>query len=85
MNLQKINEMIYKSLPLDFVFLDFGAGAALPILFKFYFERINSQQGYIMVHSTLTNAMHRLWLAELKLKYIMIVMLKLCLFLSPIK
>jgi hypothetical protein len=22
-----------------------------------------------MVHSTLTNAMHRLWLAELKLKY----------------
>ena len=69
MDLQKINEMIDSSLPLDFVFLDFGAGAALPILFKFYFERINSQGGYIMVHSTLTNAMHRLWLAELKLKY----------------
>jgi len=69
MDLQKINELISKSLPLDFVFLDFGAGAALPILFKFYFERINNQGGYIMVHSTLTNAMHRLWLAELKLKY----------------
>ncbi len=69
MDLQKINEMIDMSLPLDFVFLDFGAGAALPILFKFYFERINSYGGYIMVHSTLTNAMHRLWLAELKLKY----------------
>ena len=69
MDLQKINEMISKSLPLDFVFLDFGAGAALPILFKFYFEKINSYGGYIMVHSTLTNAMHRLWLAELKLKY----------------
>ena len=69
MDLQKINEMISNSLPLDFVFLDFGAGAALPILFKFYFEKINSFGGYIMVHSTLTNAMHRLWLAELKLKY----------------
>ena len=62
--------MVLKYLPLDFVFLDFGAGAALPILFKFYFERINNHGGYIMVHSTLTNAMHRLWLAELKLKYI---------------
>jgi len=69
MDLQKINEMISNNLPLDFVFLDFGAGAALPILFKFYFEKINSFGGYIMVHSTLTNAMHRLWLAELKLKY----------------
>ena len=69
MDLQQINEMISNSLPLDFVFLDFGAGAALPILFKFYFEKINSFGGYIMVHSTLTNAMHRLWLAELKLKY----------------
>jgi predicted O-methyltransferase YrrM len=68
MDLQKINEMISNNLPLDFVFLDFGAGAALPILFKFYFEKINSYGGYIMVHSTLTNAMHRLWLAELKLK-----------------
>jgi len=69
MDLQKINEMISNNLPLDFVFLDFGAGAALPILFKFYFEKINSFGGYIMVHSTLTNAMHRLWLAELKIKY----------------
>ncbi|MDC0058151.1 class I SAM-dependent methyltransferase [Pelagibacteraceae bacterium] len=69
MDLQKINEMVSNHLPLDFVFLDFGAGAALPILFKFYFEKINNHGGYIMVHSTLTNAMHRLWLAELKLKY----------------
>ena len=39
MDLQKINEMVSNYLPLDFVFLDFGAGAALPILFKFYFEK----------------------------------------------
>ena len=51
MDLQKINELIAKSLPLDFVFLDFGAGAALPILFKFYFERINNQGGYIRSNS----------------------------------
>jgi|TARA_B100000315_G_C14562499_1_gene581225 predicted O-methyltransferase YrrM len=69
MNLQLIDNLIEKYLPLDFVFLDFGASAALPILFKFYFQRINDFGGYIMVHSTLTNAMHRLWLAELKLKY----------------
>ena len=85
MNLQKINELIAKSLPLDFVFLDFGAGAALPILFKFYFERINSQGGYIMVHSTLTNAMHRLWLAELKLKYINDSNVEIMSFLEPNK
>ncbi len=69
MDFQKINEIISQDLPLDFVFLDFGAGATLPILFKFYFERIQNHGGCIMVHSTLTNAMHRLWLSELKLKY----------------
>ena len=69
MNLQSINKLIENYLPLDFVFLDFGAGATLPVLFKFYFEKINNLGGYIMIHSTLTNAMHRLWLAELKLKY----------------
>ena len=85
MNLQQINEMISNSLPLDFVFLDFGAGAALPILFKFYFERINNNGGYIMVHSTLTNAMHRLWLAELKLKYINDSNVEIMSFLEPNK
>ena len=85
MNLQKINETISNSLPLDFVFLDFGAGAALPILFKFYFEHINSNGGYIMVHSTLTNAMHRLWLAELKLKYVNDSSVEIMSFLEPNK
>ena len=85
MDLQKINEMVSNYLPLDFVFLDFGAGAALPILFKFYFERINNYGGYIMVHSTLTNAMHRLWLAELKLKYINDSSVEIMSFLEPNK
>ena len=85
MDLQKINEMVSNYLPLDFVFLDFGAGAALPILFKFYFERINNHGGYIMVHSTLTNAMHRLWLAELKLKYLNDSTVEIMSFLEPDK
>ena len=38
-----------------------------------------------MVHSTLTNAMHRLWLAELKLKYINDSSVEIMSFLEPNK
>jgi len=54
---------------LDFVFLDFGAMLKLPTFFNFFLERLNDFGGCIMIHSTLSNVMHRLWLAELKLKY----------------
>lgn len=67
MNLQKVEKIIKPIQPLDLVFLDFGAGVSLPIFFKFFYEYLNSRGGYIMVHSTLTNALHRLWLSELKL------------------
>ena len=67
-NFKELKNIIDPIKPLDFVFLDLAAGHSLPILYKFIYPFVHPLGGHIIVHSTLTNAIHRLWLADLKLK-----------------
>ncbi|CAM9902387.1 unnamed protein product [Phaeothamnion confervicola] len=53
-------------LVIDFLWLDFGAGAKLDTFLELLWDRINPRGGYIAVHSTLTNTLTRSWLEGMR-------------------
>ena len=51
---------------IDLLWVDFGDGDSLDRFFEKYWPLVNARGGLIVVHSTLTNAAARAWLARMK-------------------
>ena len=51
---------------IDLLWVDFGDGDQLDAFFTKYWPLVNCRGGLIVVHSTLTNAAAREWLARMK-------------------
>jgi len=55
-----------KEIPVDFAWVDFGAGPRLHEFFENYWDKISGHGGFILVHSTCTNNRTKTWLNEMK-------------------
>jgi hypothetical protein len=53
---------------MDMIWVDFGAGDRLDDFFAKYWPKLSSQGGLMVVHSTLTNRMTRVWTESMRMR-----------------
>jgi hypothetical protein len=62
-----MNQIQDKNIEYDFIWLDFGSGQKYMEVFNAFFDKL-SLGGILIIHSTLSNLLGRLFVTELKLE-----------------